>query len=98
LNLGAKAILDAMNTISLTDGTCIQDTDIACAWTDLSIALRRVTDNCTVSTYTLDFCKKLIKLAGLSIDRLNEEGWSRHKRVGIVPIYLLPRVPTSIWD
>ena len=93
---GAVIILHVMYNITLND--CIQDAgerDESDTWTDLTIALRRATDTSTINIYTQEFCEKLVELVGYSIHRLNEEGWSRHRSMGIMPINLLP---TSLAD
>jgi hypothetical protein len=56
------------------------------AWTDLTIALRRATDSRTAATYTLEFCKKLVGLAGLTFQELQQKGWSRYQRDGLLPL------------
>ena len=89
-NPGAAAILDAMNILRVTDDDEKSDFQDDVAWTDLSIGLRRATHPSTAPTYTADLCRKLVTLAGLSKDRLIDNGWSRHNRVGIVPLNFLP--------
>ena len=82
-NRGASTILDKMNTL------CLNDTDGEFTWTDLSIALRRATDSATAALYSVENCEKLIQLAGLPNEELNEEGWFRHNRDGILPFDLI---------
>ena len=90
-NPGAATILKAMNLFRvLTDRFQMPDFQNDVAWTDLSIGLRRATHPTTATIYTMDRCQKLVKLAGLSKDRLIENGWSRHDRAGIVPLNFLP--------
>ena len=90
-NPGAATILKAMNIFfQVSDRFQRPDFQNDVAWTDLSIGLRRATHPTTATIYTVDRCQKLVKLAGLSKDRLVENGWSRHDRVGIVPLNFLP--------
>jgi hypothetical protein len=89
-NPGAIILLNAMSYImhhtdELESQLGINDLT---AWTDLTIALRRATDAPTTVMYTQKLCKELVQLAGLSMERLNEEGWSRHRRTGILPVGL----------
>jgi hypothetical protein len=89
-NRGASTIINTMNAIDrIPENPSINEDEFQAfdiVWTDLSIALRRATDSPTAATYTFEFCDKLIQLAGLPLEELQEEGWSRYQGAGILPL------------
>ncbi|KAN0080744.1 hypothetical protein V8E54_003948 [Elaphomyces granulatus] len=88
-NRGALIILDEMGALCRLDNMPnTEDEDPT--WTDLCIGLRFATDSGYAAVYNLEFCKKLVELAGSSFADLYDQGWLRHSMFGIRPTNLLP--------
>jgi hypothetical protein len=87
-NQGASVIFEAMSTRCHFPAIPATETDEV-LWTDLCIGLRGATHPRTAAIYTRDLCQRLIELAGSPIEELYEDGWSRHRRNGILPIDLI---------